>query len=109
MIDMKELLTIMFNGWKIHRDSWDEGSQTHGVGEEEAMIQACNGDEKMGCLLKTFDHWEKDIISQAAHYGIGFNEDNEIIEIPPAPSWNHYWYKGAWHESMEEELEEEGS
>jgi hypothetical protein len=111
---MKELLRTMFEGWILRDQEGEDPSRT----SEECMTKACGGDELKGHLLTLFGHWSNDIVSLAAHYGIGLarkqpdgsllHEDGTvetllaggvltIIDVPPAPSPEHYWHAGAWH------------
>jgi hypothetical protein len=96
----------MFRGWKILHDSrvLDGGAPTgeYGMQSEEAATKAVGGDELVGTILPLFAYWDNDIISVAAHFGVGYEYDEKTGEarvrddIPPAPSPYHYWDEGAW-------------
>lgn len=118
---IKELLRMMFHGWVLREASMEQRTE-HTLeatrSEEDAMAEACGGDKLMGELLVLFGHWSNDIVSIAAHYGLGLarrqpdgtllHDDStvdtlmkggklEIIEVPPAPSREHYWHAGKWN------------
>ncbi len=113
---MKELLTQLYQGVIIREDSYVRGEDGrdgyYPMSEEDAMIQACGGDVIRGNLLVLFNYWSNDISSMAAHYGVGLERQNAdgtqwvdnyadlgklvLIEIPPAPSPDYYWYEGTW-------------
>lgn len=118
---MKELLTQMFTGWILREQEGEMPDRFI----EECMVEACGGDELRGHMLVLFGHFSNDIISLAAHYGIGLARKQPngtllhadgtidtllkggeltIIEVPPAPSRQHYWYKGQWNEPPGDDL-----
>ncbi len=123
---MKELLTTMLTGWCLHEASYEQRTESHMEATrspEDGMTEACGGDELKGELLCLFGHWSNDIMSIAAHYGVGLArkqpdgtlvyEDGTIdtlllggvltvTEVPPAPSREHYWSGGKWCEPFKE-------
>jgi len=118
---MRRLLIRMFSGWILHEASYvtrEEGPGGYSITLEEAMTEACVGDAREGVLLALFGNWANDIISMAAHYGIGLarrqsdgtlvHEDGTVdtllkggvltmIAIEPPPSPAHYWAAGKWN------------
>lgn len=119
---MRDLLVKMFSGWILHEASYvprEEGPGSYSITLEEAMTEACAGDAREGILLSLFGHWSNDVVSMAAHYGVGLarrqpdgtmlHEDGTVdtllkggqltmIVVPPPPSPAHYWSAGAWQE-----------
>lgn len=115
---MKTLLRQMFQGWINHEKASTQGDvMVPGIPAEPSMVEACDGDERKGLLLVLFGHWSNDILSIAAHYGLALARRQpdgtllhadgtvdtllkggtlEIVDIPPAPSEDHYWYAGEW-------------
>lgn len=92
---MKDLLTVMFTGWQLHEDSWDPAASAYNRSPEACMIEAAGNNENIGHLLYFFSHWSNDIVSMAAHFGVGI-ADGKIIEVPPPPHKDAFWYKGEW-------------
>lgn len=134
---MKELLLKMFTGWIIREKSWIPNPEydpetsdayvpagKYGKTREQAMIEACGGDEKVGYLLHLFDHWGRDIMNIAPHFGLAYvrkdSEGNLLTEaqriksgnvgepsimedVPPAPSPDHWWYDNEWQEPISDD------
>lgn len=118
---MKELLVKMFSGWILHEAAFvpsETGPGGYSITMEQAMTEACAGDAREGVLLTLFGHWANDVVSMAAHYGVGLarrqsdgtllHEDGTVdtllkggvltlIEIPPPPTPAHYWSAGQWN------------
>lgn len=105
---IKNLLTTMFEGWKLH-----EANQ----GDAVACAGKAAEDEKIGYLLYLFSHWSNDIMGLAPHFGVALDIDADnhitgiLTNILPAPSPEHYWDKGKWvgpppMNSDKEELDE---
>lgn len=98
---MKELLKQMFQGWIIREESYVPPSNDRNFGSytkspDQAMVEACEGDEIRGQLLQLFGHWSNDIQCLSAHYGIALERDNagklfvnENVMESPGP--DHYW------------------
>lgn len=121
--DMKTLLRQMFEAWILfERAAPTQRSMLH------YYTLACDGDVTRGRLLELFDHWHTDVANMAAFYGLGLarkqpdgtlqHPDSSldtllkggeltIIEVPPAPSIDHYWYKGQWVAPMEDVPEDQ--
>jgi len=126
---MKELLTQMFTGWALHEASYEHVTETTTAPTrslENAMTEACGGDALRAQLLCVFGHWANDVLAYAAHYGVGIArkqpdgallyEDGTVdtlmrggvmtvVDVPPAPSLQHYWYKGVWNAPDERETD----
>lgn len=133
---MADLLRIMFKGWMIREASYvrnpewqallDKPNRTaeedrqmtymsggdYGKSEEDAMIEAADGNTNLGLLLHYFSHWSNDIQSIAAHYGIGLQREGDVadadsqmvlVDVPPAPSPLHWWNDDAWQEPIDPE------
>lgn len=117
---MRDLLEKMFRGWILLEQSYVErvGGGTYTRTQEDCMVEACNNNVLEGHLLTLFGHWSNDVISLAAHYGLALarrqpddtllHDDGtvdtllkggklEIVYIDPAPTPEHYWYKGQWN------------
>lgn len=117
---MRELLEKMLRGWVLYESEQATSEQEKQPSPEleEVMTRICGGNQLEGHLLTLFGHWSNDIISMAAHYGLALarrqpngdllHDDGtvdtllkggklEIVEIEPAPSLDHYWYKGQWN------------
>ena len=116
---MKTMLRTMLQGWCDHEKTVEARGQ-----ETQAPTQLEEIYEQAGCtpgearLLVLFGHWGNDVISEAAHYGLTvarrqpdgtlLHNDGtvdtllkggklEVVDIPPAPSREHYWHKGRWN------------
>lgn len=107
----------MFAGWIYHEASYKDG--VAGRSQEDAMTEACGGDNMRANLLCVFGHWSNDIVAIAAHYGVGLARKQPdgsllysdgtvdtlmrggqltIVEVPPAPSPRHWFNAGVWNE-----------
>ncbi len=119
---LADLFVTMFEGFKLHEESWvrnptyDQATENdkpflsagdYKLTEEEAMVQAAEGDKELGNILHLFAHWSNDVQSVAAHMGIGIervdnDEHGSILrvrrDIPEAPSPDHWWDEGKWNE-----------
>jgi hypothetical protein len=112
---MRSLLRTMFEGWILREQL--ESIDSIDKSPERAMVEACGGDVLRGNLLVLFSHWSNDVVSIAAHYGVGLarkqpdgsllHEDGTvdtllkggeltIINVPAPPSPEHYWHGGQW-------------
>lgn len=111
---MKAILALMFTAWADRQRPDIVAVES----EDETYARVCNGDEHKAQLLLLFSHWSNDIEGYAAHYGVGLawkqpdgtfthadgtidtllaGGEVTVIELPPAPSLDHYWYKGVWN------------
>lgn len=93
---IKNILLLIFRSWQLQQDSRNPETGEYGKEAEEAATQVAGGDELIGATLPLFSYWDNDLISIAAHYGIGVTMygDGRInidLNIPPAPSPTHYW------------------
>jgi len=115
---MKELLKTLLDAWALKCNNEQ-------LSIEACMETMCLGDRLKAQFLTLASHWFNDVVSVANHYGYDFikvsAEGNKIwhdgtidtllkegvytvVEIPPSPSIDHYWYKGKWQEPHEEGL-----
>lgn len=105
---IRELLTCMFNGWRLHEASWDKDARKYTLDLTDAMTQAAGGDKMLGNLLDLFSYWSNDIQSVAAHYGIAINEDGSVrTDVPPPPTPEHYWHNNEWCPPFEQHMAKE--
>lgn len=109
---IKELISVMFQGWIIREASWVPAAEdtqfssgSYGKTEEEAMIEACQGDKSLGYLLHLFSYWSNDIQVVAPDYGIFLNlEETEqglrlfVDTVPAKPNHETWWdlEEGRW-------------
>lgn len=124
--DIKQLLHTMFTGWILHEASYEQRTDSRieaTRSPEDAMIEACGGDEQLANLLCLFSHWSNDVTSVAAHYGLTLARRQpdgtllhpdgtvdtlikggvlEIVKIEPAPAPNYYWHEGRWNAPKEQ-------
>lgn len=92
---VRELLLVMFEGWRLHEASYvdSEYTKTH----LDASVEAAGSDVMLGTLAFLFGHWSNDVIAVAAHYGVGFASDGTVTsDLPAAPTPEHFWYEGEW-------------
>lgn len=93
MIDYKELLTRMYKGWVIRENSWDSELEVYNKSENEAMLEACEGNEVEARLLTLFSFWSNDVQDVGLLLDIRLRRDeNEkliIDSVPPRPSDQH--------------------
>jgi len=107
---MKDLLRKMLQGVaNYHNDS---------SMELEEHYKLLFEDPREARLAMLFGHWFEDVVSMANYYNLDLvkrspeNEiiwrdhtvdtllregKHEVVEIPDAPSAEHWWYKGEWH------------
>lgn len=110
---VRELLMIMFEGWRLHEASWVAGDPVDGFGgrytreQIDCFVEAAGGDQTLGHLVSLFSEWSNDIVSMAAFYGIGFLADETFsTDLPPAPTPQHWWSEGRWMPPFELALEQ---
>lgn len=99
---VRELLVVMFEGWRLHEASYHP---PHGYERDrvECMTEAAGGDRLVGELAHLFSHWSEDVISVAAHYGVGWLADGTFsTDLPPPPSQEHWWTSGEWRPPVDE-------
>lgn len=118
---MRSLLRHMFTGWILHEASYEQRTETTVEATrslEDAMTEACGGDEQLARLLCLFGHWSNDVISEASFYGLELVQrgpDGEVWrqdgtlttllkpskteirdDVPAPPGPGYWWHKGAW-------------
>lgn len=112
-LDMKPVLKAMLEGWCLMDNK--AGFKGTDVPDEEKMAQACDGNLLDGQLLTAMSHWSNDILSLAAHYGLGVARQQPdgslvyddgtvdtlllggtliVVDVPAPPSY--YWHGGKW-------------
>lgn len=100
-MNIKELLRKMLNGMCVHENSWDANDSRYTIDNKAGMATQTESPIEAG-LMHLFSHWENDVQALAAHYGFEIREgvDGKLFvadDLPPAPSYEHYWKGGQWH------------
>lgn len=93
---MRDILTIMHKGWKIHEESWNPKTEKYEIDKIAAMTQAVGGDADVGNLVYLFEHNGNDIQGSSLDFGIGWGKNQNVLtNIPPRPEkiegFYHIW------------------
>jgi hypothetical protein len=97
---IRELLLSIFQGWQVREEMSPEAREQESM--EQTYARLSGGDELVGATLPLLTHWDNDLMSIAPHYGIAYEFDPATgsgyirEDVPPAPSPNHWWHRGAW-------------